>query len=173
MEYVMEKVYYASFNSAILKKVFVASTKKGVCMVDFLTSENAFLKSLRKQFPGEIVRDDRKNRKIISQLKKYLKGDLRRFDVLLDMRGTSFEKKVWSALKRIPYGRTRSYKDIAKSIGHPKAFRAVGNANGSNLIPLIIPCHRVIESNGGLGGFGHGLKVKKQLLKLENAPGIR
>jgi methylated-DNA-[protein]-cysteine S-methyltransferase len=68
------------------------------------------------------------------------------------MKGTSFQKKVWSALKRIPYGRTRSYKDIAKSIGHPKAFRAVGNANGSNSIP-VIPCHRVIESNGGLGGL--------------------
>ena len=89
------------------------------------------------------------------------------------MRGTSFEKKVWSALKKIPYGKTRSYKDIAKSIGHSKAFRAVGNANGSNFIPLIIPCHRVIESDGGLGGFGHGLKVKKKLLDLEKAHGIR
>jgi O-6-methylguanine DNA methyltransferase len=169
----MEKIFYSSFNSPILKKVFVASTKRGVCMVDFLTSENAFLKILRKQFPGEIVRDDRKNQKVLSQLKKYLKGELQRFDCPLDMRGTSFEKKVWSALKKIPYGRTRSYKEIGEAIGHPKAFRAVGNANGSNSIPLIIPCHRVIESNGGLGGFGHGLKVKKQLLKLENPHGIR
>lgn len=100
-------------------------------------------------------------------------GGLRRFDGPLDMRGTFFEKKVWSALKKIPYGQTRSYKEIAEGIGHPKAFRAVGNANGRNSIPLIIPCHRVIESNGGLGGFGHGLKVKKQLLKLEDAHGIR
>ena len=169
----MEKIYYSFFNSLFLKKVFVASTKKGVCRVDFLTSENAFLKSLRKQFPGEIVRDDPKNQKVLSQLKKYLKGELRRFDCPLDMRGTSFEKKAWSALKRIPYGQTRSYKEIAEAIGHPKAFRAVGNANGSNSIPLIIPCHRVIESNGGLGGFGHGLSVKKQLLKLENAYRIR
>jgi O-6-methylguanine DNA methyltransferase len=169
----MERIHYSSFNSPILKKVFVASTKKGVCMVDFLTSENAFLRSLKRQFPGEIVRDDRKNQKVLSQLKKYLEGDLRRFDGPLDMRGTPFEKKVWSALKKIPYGRTRSYKEIAETIGHPKAFRAVGNANGRNSIPLIIPCHRVIESNGGLGGFGHGLKVKKQLLKLEDAHGIR
>ena len=163
----MGKIYYSFFNSSVLKKVFVASTKKGVCAVDFLTSEQSFLKNLRKQFPGDIARDDRKNRKVLRQLKKYLKGELKSFDCPLDMKGTSFEKKVWSALKRIPYGRTRSYKDVAKSIGHPKAFRAVGNANGSNSIPLIIPCHRVIESNGGLGGFGHGLKVKAKLLNLE------
>jgi len=169
----MDRIFYSSFNSPILKKVFVASTKKGVCMVDFLTSEKAFLRRLGKKFLGEIAKDDRKNQKVLSQLKKYLGGELRRFDCPLDMRGTSFEKKVWSALKKIPYGKTRSYKDVAKTIGHPKAFRAVGNANGCNSIPLIIPCHRVIESNGGLGGFGHGLKVKKQLLALESAHGIR
>ena len=169
----MEQVYYSSFNSSLLKKVFVASTKKGVYMVDFLTSERAFLKRLRDKSLGEIVKDDRKNQRVLSQLKKYLKGELRRFDCPLDMRGTSFERKVWSALKKIPYGQTRSYKGIAEAIGHPTAFRAVGNANGRNSIPLIIPCHRVIESNGTLGGFGHGLKVKKELLTLENAHGIR
>ena len=169
----MEKIYYSFFNSLILKKVFVASTNKGVCAVDFLTSEHSFIKNLRKQFPGDIARNDRKNRKVLRQLKKYLKGQLEHFDCPLDLKGTPFEKKVWSALKRIPYGRTRSYKDIAESIGHPRAFRAVGNANGSNAIPLIIPCHRVIESNGGLGGFGHGLKVKAILLNLEKVHGIR
>lgn len=165
----MEKVYYASLGSSWLGKVFVASTAKGVCMVDFLTPEKNFLKELKERFPGEIVRDNRKNQKNLSQLKKYLEGKLQRFDCRLDMKGTPFQKKVWSALARIPYGKTRSYQDIARAIGHPKAFRAVGNANGSNPIPLIIPCHRVIESNGGLGGFGHGLKVKKQLLDFEKA----
>jgi O-6-methylguanine DNA methyltransferase len=142
-------------------------------MVDFLTSEKTFLKRLGKHCSGEVTRNDRKNQRVLSQLKKYLKGELRRFDCPLDMRGTPFEISVWSALKKIPYGQTRSYKEIAEAIGHPKAFRAVGNANGSNAIPLIIPCHRVIESNGGLGGFGHGLKVKKQLLSLEDGHGIR
>ena len=173
MEYAMERITYSSFNSPFLKKVFVASTSRGVCMVDFLTSEKTFLRRLRKHFSGEITRNDRKNQRVLSQLKKYLKGELRRFDCPLDMRGTPFEISVWSALKKIPYGQTRSYKEIAEAIGHPKAFRAVGNANGSNAIPLIIPCHRVIESNGGLGGFGHGLKVKKQLLSLEDGHGIR
>jgi methylated-DNA-[protein]-cysteine S-methyltransferase len=109
----------------------------------------------------------------MGQLRKYLKGELRRFDCKLDFEGTPFQKKVWSALAKIPYGQTRSYQEIAKSIGHPKAFRAVGNANGRNSIPLIVPCHRVIESDGGLGGFGHGIKMKKRLLDLEKAHGVR
>ena len=165
----MQKIYYSFCDSSFLRKVFVASIEKGVCMVDFLTSEEAFLKRLKKRFQGKIIRDDRKNRAVLTQLKKYLKGELRHFDCRLDIEGTPFEKKVWSELIKIPYGQTRSYKEIAEAIGHPKAFRAVGNANGCNFLPLIIPCHRVIESSGGLGGFGHGIEVKKQLLKLEKA----
>ena len=168
----MEKIYYSSFDSPLLGKVIVASTEKGVCAVDFLKTENAFLRELKGRFAGKIVKDDRKNRKAIDQLRKYLNGELRRFDCRLDFKGTSFQKKVWSALAKIPYGQTRSYKEIAKAIGHPKAFRAVGNANGQNSIPLIVPCHRVVESNGGLGGFGHGVKVKKQLLDFEKAHGV-
>jgi O-6-methylguanine DNA methyltransferase len=168
----MESIYYSSFDSALLGKVFVASTGRGVCFVDFVRAERAFLKRLNERFPGRIVRDDRKNRNVLDQLKKYLKGELRRFDCKLEFRGTPFQKKVWSALARIPYGRTRSYRDIARAIGHPKASRAVGNANGRNAIPLIIPCHRVIESSGGLGGFGHGLKVKKRLLDFERGHGF-
>ncbi len=169
----MENVYYSSFDSHLLGKVFVASTGKGVCAVDFLKTEKAFLKELKERFAGKIVKDDRKNKKAIGQLRKYLKGELRRFNCKLDFDGTPFQKKVWSALTRIPYGQTQSYQEIAKSIGHPKAFRAVGNANGQNSIPLIVPCHRVIESNGGLGGFGHGIKAKRRLLDLEKAHGVR
>ena len=165
----METIHYSSFNSPFLKKVFVASTEGGICMVDFLKSEEVFLRRLKEKFSGKIIRDDRKNRNVLNQLKKYLKGELQRFDCKLDFKGTPFQKKVWSALAKIPYGQTRSYKEIARAIGHPKAFRAVGNANGQNSIPLIIPCHRVIENNGGLGGFGHGVKVKKQLLDFEKA----
>jgi methylated-DNA-[protein]-cysteine S-methyltransferase len=138
-------------------------------MVDFLKSKKTFLRRLRGKFPGEIIEDDQKNQILLSQIKKYLKGDLKRFHFKLDFKGTPFQKKVWSALMKIPYGQTRSYKEVAQMIGHPKAFRAVGNANGENSIPLIVPCHRVLESNGGLGGFGHGIKVKKQLLDFEKA----
>lgn len=163
----METIYYSFFNSPILKKVFVASTKRGVCMVDFLKTEKAFLKRLRERFSGKTIQDQHKNRDVANQIRKYLKGELQRFNCKLDLRGSVFQKKVWSALTRIPYGQTLSYKEIARAIGHPRAFRAVGNANGRNSIPLIIPCHRVIESNGGLGGFGHGVKVKRQLIDFE------
>ena len=165
----METVYYSSFDSPLLKKVFVASTERGVCMVDFLKTEKTFLKRLKERYPGKIVRDDQKNRNVLKQLKKYLGGEIRHFGCKVDVKGTPFQKKVWSALTKIPYGQTRSYKEIAQAIGHPKAFRAVGNTNGQNSIPLIIPCHRVIENNGGLGGFGHGVWVKKQLLEFEKA----
>jgi O-6-methylguanine DNA methyltransferase len=168
----METIYYSSFKSPLLKEIFVASTEKGVCMVDFLKSENTFLGRLRKKCPGEIIRDDQKNRIFLNQLREYLKGDLKRFHCKLDLKGTPFQKIVWLALTKIPYAQTRSYKEIAQMTGHPKAFRAVGNANGQNLIPLIIPCHRVIESNGGLGGFGHGVKVKKRLLDFEKGHGF-
>ena len=168
----MEKVYYSFFDTSLLGKVFVASTERGVCMVDFLKSEKTFLKRLREKFSGKLIRDDQKNRNVLNQLRKYLKGDLKQFDCKLDLKGTSFQKKVWTALSRIPYGQTRSYKEVAQGIGHPKAFRAVGNSNGQNSIPLIIPCHRVIESNGGLGGFGHGVKVKRQLLDFEKTHGF-
>ena len=168
----MENVTYSVLATSLFGKVFVASTEKGVCMVDFRTSEKAFLKGLKECFPGKIVRDDRKNRDVSSQLERYLKGRLRRFDCPLDVRGTPFQKKVWSQLRKIPYGQTRSYKEIAQAIGHPKAVRAVGNANGSNRVPLIIPCHRVIETGGGLGGFGHGLKAKNQLLDFERAHAV-
>jgi O-6-methylguanine DNA methyltransferase len=168
----MESIYYSSFNSPVLKEIFVASTERGVCMVDFLKTERAFLIRLKGRFPGKMIRDDRKNRNVVNQLKKYLKGDLKRFDCKLDLKGTPFQKRVWSALTKIPYGQTRSYKQIAQAVGLPKAFRAVGNANGQNSIPLIIPCHRVIENKGGLGGFGHGVKIKKQLLDFEKAHGF-
>jgi methylated-DNA-[protein]-cysteine S-methyltransferase len=168
----MNKIYYSSFDSPLLKKVFVASTERGVCAVDFLKTEKAFLRELKGRFTGKIVKDDRKNKKAVGQLRKYLNGELRRFDCRLDLKGTPFQKKVWSALAKIPYGQTRSYKEIARTIGYPKASRAVGNANGRNSIPLIIPCHRVIASNGGLGGFGHGIEVKRRLLKLEKGHGV-
>jgi len=165
----MGKVYYAVLPSKLLGNVFVASTGKGVCRLDFHISEKKFLEELRKSASGEIVKNPRMNQGALSQLEKYVVGRLKRFDCRLDLQGTPFQRKVWKALLRIPYGQTRSYQDIARAIGHPKAFRAVGNANGSNPVSIVIPCHRVIESNGGLGGYGHGLEFKKRLLAFEKA----
>lgn len=169
----MEKISYGSCKTALLGEVFVASTEKGLCMVDFLTSEKAFLQKLEGRFRGEVIRNDRRNKKALTQIDRYLKGKITKFDMPLDLRGTPFQKRVWNALLKIPYGHTRTYQDVARSIGHPRAFRAVGNANGSNCIPLIIPCHRVIASRGGLGGYGYGLEAKRRLLDLERVHSTR
>ena len=101
------------------------------------------------------------------QIKEYLKGLRKSFDLNLDIQGTNFQKIVWAQLMKIPYGDTRSYKDIASSLGKPQASRAVGTANGKNPLCLIIPCHRVIASNGSLGGYSGGLDKKRQLLQIE------
>ena len=107
------------------------------------------------------------------QLQAYFAGQLRQFQVPLDMQGTGFQLGVWRQLKTIPYGETRSYLQIATAIGAPKAVRAVGAANGANPIPIIVPCHRVIGASGKLVGYGGGLPLKKRLLELEGAVAMR
>lgn len=102
------------------------------------------------------------------QLKEYFEGNRRAFDLPIETRGTEFQKKVWDELLKIPYGETKSYKDIAIAIGNEKACRAIGMANNKNHIPIIIPCHRVIGSNGKLVGYAGGLNVKEKLLNIEN-----
>lgn len=106
-------------------------------------------------------------REAAEQLESYLSGKLRKFSLPLKPAGTAFMQEVWAALCAIPYGETKSYKEIAVKIGSPKAARAVGLANNRNPIPIIIPCHRVIGSNGQLTGYRGGIAVKEQLLALE------
>ncbi|MBX7104377.1 MAG: methylated-DNA--[protein]-cysteine S-methyltransferase [Gemmataceae bacterium] len=104
---------------------------------------------------------------LTGQLDAYFRRELQQFSVPLDIRGTTFQQDVWKMLTEIPYGETRSYLDIAKAIGNPKSGRAVGLANGANRIAIVIPCHRVINTGGGLGGYGGGLDRKRFLLQLE------
>ena len=113
--------------------------------------------------------DDRAFPDAVEQLEAYFAGELREFDLNLEMAGTAFQRKVWNALRTIPYGETRSYGEIAQQIGAPTAFRAVGLANGHNPIAVIVPCHRVIGANGSLTGFGGGLQRKSTLLDLEKS----
>jgi methylated-DNA-[protein]-cysteine S-methyltransferase len=103
------------------------------------------------------------------QLRAYFAGELREFDLPLDLHGTDFQRRVWRELQRIPYGETRSYSQIAAAIGAPQAVRAVGAANGANPIPIVVPCHRVIGAGGKLVGYGGGLPLKQRLLALEGA----
>lgn len=103
------------------------------------------------------------------QLKQYFEGKLTHFDLPMDWSSyTNFYQQVWSELMKIPFGETRSYQDLANNLQNPKAVRAVGMANGKNPIAIIVPCHRVIGSNGSLTGYAHGVDIKQQLLALEN-----
>ena len=106
---------------------------------------------------------------VFRQLDEYFAGMRKTFDFPYRLQGTPFQEKVWAALRQSPYGKTRSYKDIAEAIGHPKAFRAVGMANHANPILIAIPCHRVIGASGRLVGYGGGLEMKKALLELETS----
>ncbi|UCG04621.1 MAG: methylated-DNA--[protein]-cysteine S-methyltransferase [Candidatus Heimdallarchaeota archaeon] len=106
--------------------------------------------------------------KLESELKDYFERKLQNFSISLDLRGTTFEISVWKELQKIPYGETRSYIDIARVIGNPSASRAVGRANGNNPVAIVVPCHRVIASNGTLHGYGGGLWRKEKLLALES-----
>jgi len=129
-------------------------------------------------FPKEkspmIIRSDWKKKSeffapVKAQLRAYFKGELKNFDLALAPVGTPFQLKVWQALRTIPYGELVSYKTLAEAIGNPKAVRAVGGANGKNPIPIIVPCHRCIGSDGSLIGFGGGLDTKKRLIDLERS----
>ena len=117
--------------------------------------------------PGQKVEETSLIKDVAAQLREYLAGNRKVFNFPLAPRGTDFQKSVWTALEHIPYGETRSYKEIAQAIGNPKACRAVGMANNKNPILIVIPCHRVIGSDGGLVGYGAGIDIKEKLLRLE------
>ena len=106
--------------------------------------------------------------RVIKELDDYFAGNSRSFSIPLDpLEGTSFQRRVWEQLQQIPYGQIRSYADVARAVGNPRGARAVGLANKRNFIPIVIPCHRVIRSNGGIGGYDSGLHIKRALLALE------
>jgi methylated-DNA-[protein]-cysteine S-methyltransferase len=105
----------------------------------------------------------------LRELNEYFAGERREFSLPLDLRGTEFQLACWHALLEIPYGETRSYRDIAQAIGHPHAYRAVGMSNNRNPVAIVVPCHRVIASSGSLCGYGGGLDIKRKLLDLEQA----
>ncbi len=168
----IDKVYYSGFYSPF-GPVFVASTPKGVCLVSFSKiSETKFLSLLRKRIQKDIIRNDKVLANVRKGLLDYFNGCPVRFKVPLDLSiGTQFQRKVWRKVREIPYGELRSYKWVARSIGRAHASRAVGNAVGRNPVAPIVPCHRVICSDGSLGGYTSGITIKKRLLNLEGISG--
>lgn len=144
-----------------LGPILIAATSKGLCYVNFQNG-------LNKRIPDhEWVRNETRLSEVKEQISAYFAGTLKTFILPLDLKGTEFQRNVWSALQKIPYGTTMTYGELAQQIGKPKAARAVGNANNANPIPIIIPCHRVIGSRGELIGYAGGVEIKSALLKFE------
>lgn len=147
----------------------LAASDKGLIHIQSsVSSEQAYVKFLKRTFTDAPQKSQKRLKPATDQLRLYLKGKLRKFDIPLDLfTGTPFQKQVWKKLATIPYGETRSYAWLARSVKRPNAHRAVGNANGKNPLSILLPCHRVIQSDGGLGGYSGGLHIKQYLLELE------
>jgi AraC family transcriptional regulator of adaptative response/methylated-DNA-[protein]-cysteine methyltransferase len=156
-------IRWTTFDSP-LGQMLIAATDKGICRLTFDDSEA----SLRRLFPSaEIIKDDGGLRALVEGALAAIERPLAAPDLPIDVAGTAFQEKVWRELRKIPLGETRSYAQIAAAIGQPKAVRAVGTANGDNHVAVLIPCHRVIRSDGSLGGYAGGLDRKKMLLAVE------
>lgn len=164
------RIYYTSFSTPI-GRIYLAATQKGLWRAAWeCGSEKEFIKEVRSQKTEvrSIVKNTARFTAIKNDMLKYFSGEpvsFKKYVIFLD--GTDFQKKTWKVLSDIPYGKVLTYKQVAEKIGKPKAYRAVGGACGANELPIIIPCHRVMASSGGLGGFSGGLGLKRQLLKLE------
>ncbi len=145
--------------------LLVAETDYGICSVSIADDELQLETALIREYPRAVITRSESARKSLDSVLSYFDGQL--LNLPMDISGTEFQKRVWAAIMAIPYGETRSYNEVAATVGKPKAYRAVANACASNPIPLIIPCHRVIRNNGELGGYGMGARRKKYLLDME------
>jgi len=161
-------LYYTLFSSP-LGRIGIAATPHGICRISLrATTPAAFETVLRREYRCTAIRRDRHFKDLVAGMRLYFSGRPARLDAKIDLQeGTSFQKKVWRSLQHIPPGETRSYKNVARLIGHPNSFRAVGGACGRNPVAVLIPCHRVINTDGRLGGFTGGLRIKRRLLAME------
>ena len=156
----------AFFYETAIGRMYIAEDDTGITEVGLLAETQDNAKSLQS-IKTYMLQETELIKEAAKQLLEYFEGERKEFDLVLSPRGTVFQRKVWEALRAIPYGETRSYQQIAEAVGNPKASRAVGMANHNNPIMCIIPCHRVIGSNGKLVGYAGGLDIKEKLLKLE------
>lgn len=162
-------VYYSVYEGFPPGTISVASTEKGICACfSGPDGPDGLIRWLKDHFAeAEIGHDQEYNRSLERQLREYFAGQRQEFDCSYDMRGTEFQIRVWRELQKIPYGRTISYGELARRVGGVNFSRAVGGANNKNPIGIIVPCHRVIGSNGKLVGYAGGLEMKRKLLELE------
>ena len=166
----MKKIYWTSFSSRI-GTVYVASSDHGVCKISIpAQGKKEFMSWLQKHCGNaELVEVASRNKLIIDELNRYLDRRLVKFHAPLDPIGTEFQREVWTQLRKVRYGTTITYKDLAKRVGIPGAYQTVGRANAANPLPIVVPCHRVIGSDDSLVGYGAGIKTKEFLLRLEGA----
>ena len=163
LQNVMETLFYWRASSPV-GPLFLAASTKGLVRLEFEAR-------VEKLNPSTIQLHESKSAlaPYLRELNDYFAGERRKFSFPLDLRGTEFQLACWHELLEIPYGETRSYRDIAEAIGHPHAYRAVGMSNNRNPVAIVVPCHRVIASSGSLCGYGGGLEIKRKLLELEQA----
>jgi methylated-DNA-[protein]-cysteine S-methyltransferase len=151
--------------------IFVAVHDAKLCALVFADHQRAAVANLRRRYGRDVaLRPARDPAGVVSRLRRYLAGELHALDdIPVETGGTDFQRAVWAALRRVPVGRTWSYEELARTVGAPRAVRAVGTANGQNPCSLVVPCHRVIRKGGHLGGYGGGLDRKRWLLVHEGA----
>jgi AraC family transcriptional regulator of adaptative response/methylated-DNA-[protein]-cysteine methyltransferase len=160
-----QRIAYCSFTSS-LGTVLIAATGKGLCSVKLGDDVSSLKALLVDEFSAaELVQGDLHELK--AKILAFIQGEASLARLPLDIRGTVFQRRVWDELRRIPRGETRTYQEIARAIGAPEAVRAVGSACGANPVALVVPCHRAVRTDGGLGGYAWGLRRKKKLLELE------
>ena len=159
----METLFYSRLKS-FAGPLVIGVSSRGMALLEF--DRGNFPR--KAHWPDVVWQESTEaTRKYVRELEEYFSGSRREFSFPLDLRGTPFQVKCWRALLDIPYGETRTYADIARAVGQPKGFRAVGLANNRNPIAIVVPCHRVIASDGTLCGYGGGLDLKRKLLELE------
>lgn len=165
------RIAYAVVPSHV-GRVLVAATEHGVCAVKIGANEAALIQDLRREYSAaDIAATDEPRAEWVKAISEHLRGDHPALDLPIDVQATAFQWKVWRALQRIPYGETRAYAEVAKAIGKPKAVRAVARACATNPVCLVVPCHRVVPSAGGTGGYRWGKERKARLLSLEQKAG--
>jgi AraC family transcriptional regulator of adaptative response/methylated-DNA-[protein]-cysteine methyltransferase len=154
--------------------MLVAATARGICSVRIGGSERAMRDGLEREFPAaKLRRDENALGRWVRAIVEHLEGKLPRLDLPVDARATAFQWRVWEELRAIPYGETRSYEEVARLVGKPRAARAVGRACATNPVAIVIPCHRVVRTDGSLGGYAWGLGVKQALLDGERGRTVR
>lgn len=165
-----DTAYWSAFTSP-LGTCYVAATRKGICRLAIPgESKEHFFVWLYRFFDTEnVLPHPGPGMDCIDQIGSYLVGEQTRFELHLDLKGTEFQLAAWDAVLRIPHGTTVTYRDLARSMGTPKAYQAVGAAVGQNPVPIIVPCHRVLGSDGSLTGYTAGIKTKQWLLRHEGA----